>query len=62
MYSLNAIFLFLFIFSILILVRELLTIVFRMVQNIPKPKPYSDLNLFVIASSISYIITYIILI
>jgi hypothetical protein len=61
MYSLDAIFLFLFIFSILIIVREFMNIIFRMIQKVPKPKHYSNLNLIVIASSISYIITYLIL-
>lgn len=61
MNSFDAVFLFLFIFSILIIIRELINIVFRLFQKVPKPKHYTTSNLLIIASSISYILTYIIL-
>jgi hypothetical protein len=59
MNNLNSIFLFIFVFSILILVRGLGKVIGALSQKVPLVVVFSDRELILLGTSISYIITYI---
>jgi len=60
MNNLNFIFLFIFVFSILILLRDLGKVIGALSQRVPLVVVFSDRELILLGTSISYIITYII--
>jgi hypothetical protein len=59
MNNLNSIFLFIFVFSILILIRGLGKVIGALSQKVPIVVVFSDRELILLGTSISYIITYI---
>lgn len=59
MNNLNAIYFFIFVFTILVSLKNLTKFVGALLQREPKPLVYSDKELMALALSISYIITYL---
>jgi hypothetical protein len=60
MNNLNTIFLFLFIFSVLTVVRTVFRFVRTLSQNPPKPLEFGDRELIFLGITVSYCLTYII--
>jgi len=60
MFSLDSLFLFVFIFSSLVLLRTLITFVSSLVQNPPKRLFYNSGELIFLGLAVSYIITFLI--
>jgi hypothetical protein len=59
MHNLNSIYFFIFIFSTLIVIKNLSKFLIELLRDNPKPIGYSNRELLVLGLSISYIITYI---
>ncbi len=56
---LDKIYIFLFVFTCLISLRHVGKVLVALLQKNPKPLVYSDRELFILALSISYIITFL---
>jgi hypothetical protein len=59
MHNIDAIYLFIFIFSILVSLKNVTKFIGALLQKEPKPLVYSDRELMFLGISISYIITYL---
>jgi hypothetical protein len=60
MHNIETIYLFVFVFTILVLLRSVTKFVSALLQKEPKPLVYSNRELIALGLSISYLITYII--
>jgi hypothetical protein len=60
MYNIGAIYLFIFVFTILVTLKHITKFIGALLQPTPTPMLYSNKELLYLGLSISYIITYII--
>jgi hypothetical protein len=59
MHNIDTIYFFIFVFSILVVLKNTSKILVALLEKTPKPLVYSNRELLVLALSISYIITFI---
>jgi hypothetical protein len=59
MHNIDAIYLFIFVFTILVSLKNVTKFVSALLQKEPKPMVYSNRELILLGVSISYIITYL---
>jgi hypothetical protein len=59
MHNIDAIYLFIFVFTILVSLKNVTKFVGALLQKEPKPMVYSNRELILLGVSISYIITYL---
>lgn len=59
MHSIETIYLFIFVFTILVTLRNVARFISALLQKEPKPLVYSNRELILVGLSLSYIITYI---
>jgi len=59
MHNINTIYFFIFVFSILVLLKNMTKFVGHLLQNSPQPMVLNNNELMILGLSISYIITYI---
>jgi hypothetical protein len=59
MHNIETIYLFIFVFTILVTLRNVARFISALLQNEPKPLVYSNRELILFGLSLSYIITYI---
>jgi len=59
MHNINTIYFFIFVFSILVVLKNTSKVLVALLEKNPKPLVYSNRELLVLALSISYIITFI---
>jgi hypothetical protein len=60
MHNVETIYLYIFVFTLLVFLKNLTKFISALLQKVPKPLTYSDRELIVLGLSISYIITYLI--
>lgn len=60
MHNIDTIYLFIFVFTILVSLKNVIKFIGALLQEQPKPLVYSNRELFLLGASISYIITYLI--
>jgi hypothetical protein len=59
MHNIDSIYFFIFVFTILVSLKNVTKIIGALLQREPKPIQFSDRELIIVGLSISYIITYI---
>lgn len=59
MHNVDALYFFIFVFTVLVSLRHLLKFIVAMLEKTPKPLVYDNIKLISLGLSISYIITYI---
>jgi len=59
MHNIESIFFFIYVFTLLVVSKNILRFISTLLQKEPKPLVYSDRGLIILGLSLSYIITYI---